>query len=59
MSVIDDALLADLRRALGANAEPGEAVTRHLHRRDASMFVGDGPLAVCYPTSTSQVSAIV
>jgi glycolate oxidase len=55
----DDALLADLRLALGAKAEPGEAVTRHLHRRDASMFVGDGPLAVCYPTTTTEVAAIV
>jgi glycolate oxidase len=59
VTVPDDALLADLRLALGASAEPDEAVTRHLHRRDASMFVGDGPLAVCYPTSTGQVAAIV
>jgi glycolate oxidase len=51
-------LIADLERAIGAGRVRAEPTELALYRRDASMITGE-PAVVCFPTSTSEVAAVV
>jgi glycolate oxidase len=53
-----DALLADLRTALGADRVSAEPIELALYARDAGVATGRA-LAVCWPDSTEQVAAAV
>lgn len=51
-------LIDDLRRAVGSERVRSAAVELSLYRRDASNFSGNTSV-VCFPTSTSEVRAVV
>ena len=53
-----DALVADLRRALGADRVHAGGTELGLYRRDASNIEGQAAV-VCFPTSTAEVQACV
>jgi glycolate oxidase len=55
----DDALVADLASALGADAVHTDAVTTALYARDASVIDVGRPGPVCVPTTAEQVADCV
>ena len=55
----DDALVADLRAAIGADRVRDDAAARYLAGRDASIYSEGTAGPLCFPTSTEQVSACV
>src|SRR6478735_10434526 len=56
---VDDAIVADLRAAIGVDGVRVDAAERSLLSRDASVFRGGVAGPVCFPTSTGEVQAIV
>ncbi len=54
-----DALVAELRGALGPDGVRVESLERALYRRDASGIHGADPVVVCLPRTTEEVQACV
>ena len=55
----DDALVADLRGAIGAERVRADAAARYLASRDASIYSEGTAGPLCFPISTEQVAACV
>jgi glycolate oxidase len=56
---VDDAIVADLRAAIGVDGVRVDAAERSLLSRDASVFRGGVAGPVCFPTSTADVQQVV
>ena len=56
---VEDACVAELVRALGADRVRADEAARHLAGADASIFTGGAAGPVCFPDSTDHVQAIM